>query len=261
VYQLWVFVHFLGVFGFLISHGISIVVAFQLRGERDPGRISHLLELSGSSTRFFYPSLLVLVTGGTVAGFLGDWWSQGWIWASIAVLVLTSVAMFAMASPYYRRVRLVARAMAGGSQAVSDEQLDQILRARRPITVAAVGFGGLLLILYMMIFKPTLGLAPGETTGAAEADVAVVAEGNAFDSNALDAPAERAFSIAFENRDAGIPHNVAIYRDESASDALFVGELFPGRATRTYRVPALDAGTYYFRCDVHPQMDGTFEVT
>jgi len=25
-------------------------------------------------------------------------------------------------------------------------------------------------------------------------------------------------------------------------------------------VPALDPGSYYFRCDVHPQMNGTLEA-
>jgi plastocyanin len=27
-----------------------------------------------------------------------------------------------------------------------------------------------------------------------------------------------------------------------------------------YDVPALDPGTYFFRCDVHPQMNGTLEA-
>jgi plastocyanin len=34
-----------------------------------------------------------------------------------------------------------------------------------------------------------------------------------------------------------------------------------GDASRTRRVPALTAGTHYFRCDIHPtQMHGTFVV-
>lgn len=39
-----------------------------------------------------------------------------------------------------------------------------------------------------------------------------------------------------------------------------MGEIFPGPATRDYDVPALEAGTYYFQCDIHPQMNGTVEV-
>jgi len=33
-----------------------------------------------------------------------------------------------------------------------------------------------------------------------------------------------------------------------------------GVADTTGQVPALDAGTYRFRCDVHPTMNGTFIV-
>ena len=69
------------------------------------------------------------------------------------------------------------------------------------------------------------------------------------------------FEIVFDNMDAGIPHNVAIYTDENASTALFVGDTINGPEVITYEVPALDAGTYFFRCDVHPTtMTGTFVV-
>src|SRR5437879_6182270 len=118
VYQWWVFVHLVGVFGFLAAHGVSMTVTFKLRTERDPKRISDLLALSGTSIQYFYYSTGLLLLGGIVAGFLGHWWAQGWIWAAIVVLVLTSMAMLGVARPYYRRVGLVARAMAGGSTAV-----------------------------------------------------------------------------------------------------------------------------------------------
>ena len=65
----------------------------------------------------------------------------------------------------------------------------------------------------------------------------------------------RPFQLTFDNQD-GAPHNVAIYTDSSASQAMFQGEIFSG-ATRVYQVPALAAGTYFFRCDVHPDMTGT----
>src|SRR6266536_4036151 len=143
MYPWWVFVHLVGVFGFLLSHGVSVMVTFRLRKERDPGRITHLLEVSGTSIKGFYWSLAVLLVGGVAAGFLGHWWGQGWIWAAIATLVIVSLAMYVMARPYYRRVGLVARAMAGGSQAVTDAQLDQILRGSRPNTFAALGMVGL----------------------------------------------------------------------------------------------------------------------
>jgi plastocyanin len=33
-----------------------------------------------------------------------------------------------------------------------------------------------------------------------------------------------------------------------------------GPTTVTYDIPALDAGTYYFHCDVHPTMNGSVVV-
>jgi nitrite reductase (NO-forming) len=88
----------------------------------------------------------------------------------------------------------------------------------------------------------------------------VTASGMAFDTDCLAAPAGQPFTIRFTNDDAGVSHNVAIYTDASTGTPLFVGDLVTGPKTVTYRVPALDAGTYIFRCDVHPQMNGTFTV-
>jgi hypothetical protein len=76
-----------------------------------------------------------------------------------------------------------------------------------------------------------------------------------FDRDRLDAPANAAFTLVFENREA-IDHNVAIYADSSLQDRRFEGVIFRGPATHWYQVPALAPGTYFFRCDLHPSMDG-----
>ncbi len=76
-----------------------------------------------------------------------------------------------------------------------------------------------------------------------------------FSTDSLTAPADEPFQIVFDNQESA-PHNVAIYRDAAATDDVFVPEPFSGPAAVTYDVPALAAGTYFFRCDVHPQMAG-----
>lgn len=99
----------------------------------------------------------------------------------------------------------------------------------------------------------------GATCEPSGVSVTVSAEGISFDESCLAAPAGQSFTIEFTNNDAGIQHNVAIYTDESATESLFIGDIFQGVDTMTYEVQALDAGTYFFRCDVHPgQMTGTF---
>jgi plastocyanin len=85
----------------------------------------------------------------------------------------------------------------------------------------------------------------------------VSAKGFQFDTNCLAAPADQAFTIEFDNQDAGTPHNVSIL---SGGDKLFTGEVFSGPKTETYDVDALKAGTYEFKCDVHPTMEGAFIV-
>jgi plastocyanin len=80
-----------------------------------------------------------------------------------------------------------------------------------------------------------------------------------FSTDKLEAKAEKAFQIVYDNQE-GAPHNVAIYTDDSASTKVLVEEPFSGPRTVVYEVPALDAGSYFFRCDVHTNMKGTLEV-
>jgi plastocyanin len=100
------------------------------------------------------------------------------------------------------------------------------------------------------------GGAAASATPPADADVSITAQGNAFDQQSVTAPAGKPFKLFFRNLD-GQPHNVAIYRDASAADKLFVGEVVTNTAV-TYDVPALEPGSWFFRCDVHPDMKGTF---
>lgn len=92
--------------------------------------------------------------------------------------------------------------------------------------------------------------APGGAT------VTVTAKDLKFTATQVSVPAGKAVDLLFDNQD-GAPHNVAIYTDSSASTKISVGEIFGGPAQKTQSVPALEAGTYFFRCDVHPDMQGT----
>ncbi len=266
MHRWWVFVHIAGVFGFLMAHGVSAYASLRLRNEREPARVSHLLELSSSSVSFMWNSIGVLLIGGILAGFTGHFWGQAWIWVSLGVFVAVIAAMYVMATGWAARLRTISAAMAEGTEAVSQGQFEEILRSKRPNAVAAVGFAGLLLILFLMIFKPSLGFGGGNEAAACppapQGGVLVCAvDDQAFVTRSIQAPADEPFDITFANEDDGVPHNVAIYTDDSATGSLFVGDLVDGPATADYHVPALDAGSYFFRCDVHPVMTGTLEVS
>jgi plastocyanin len=104
------------------------------------------------------------------------------------------------------------------------------------------------------------GATGGGGGGAAE-PATVTAQGLAFDTDSIALPAGTATTLTFDNQDAGVQHNIAIYADDSAAENLFRGDLVTGPDSADYAIPALDAGTYYFQCDVHPTMNGSVTVS
>jgi uncharacterized membrane protein len=153
-YNWWKFLHVAGVLAFVLFHGVSIVVALRLRKERDRGRIAALLQFSGSSVLGMYASLGWLVVFGVVAGIQGGSWDDGWFWLSIVILVLVVGEMSAVAKPYYQRVKEAVEIRPSGVPRKSDEELEQIMRARVGLVNAWIGFGALVVIAWLMIFKP-----------------------------------------------------------------------------------------------------------
>lgn len=80
----------------------------------------------------------------------------------------------------------------------------------------------------------------------------------AFEQSTITAPAGTAFTIHFDNKDGGIPHNIEIL--DASGMQMFKGDIITGPAQIDYQVPALQAGTYQFKCTVHPNMVGTLTV-
>jgi plastocyanin len=104
--------------------------------------------------------------------------------------------------------------------------------------------------------------APNPTGPAATPDpdaLTISSKDLKFSSDTLQATANKPFTIVYENRE-GAPHNVAIYRDSTMKEQVFAEDPFSGPRTVTYEVPALAAGTYYFVCDLHRNMNGTLVV-
>lgn len=92
--------------------------------------------------------------------------------------------------------------------------------------------------------------------------VTLVAKNILFDKRLIVAAAGSDVTVILDNQDAGVLHNVAFYTNSRATGKIFVGETFPGVATRqfTFKAPSTP-GSYFFRCDVHPDtMNGTFRV-
>jgi hypothetical protein len=154
-----VFAHVLAAFLFILAHGASAIVSYRVRAERDPTRIAALLDLSASSLGLMYGSLGLLLLAGIAAGIMGNWFSKGWIWAAIGVLVVVSVLMYVTATTYYAGIRRGLGQVRPGSREPAPEPLpaDQLLAlldSRRPDAIAAIGVIGLVVLLWLMVVKP-----------------------------------------------------------------------------------------------------------
>lgn len=101
------------------------------------------------------------------------------------------------------------------------------------------------------------GATPAPTAAPGSVVVKIGADQIAFDSHALEAPANQPFTIEFTNNEA-LSHNVAIYDGETE---LFRGDFFTGPGAISYAVPALPPGEYTFICNVHPVPDMTGTLT
>lgn len=83
---------------------------------------------------------------------------------------------------------------------------------------------------------------------------------NGFDQTELRAPAGGRFTVCFDNRDGGVPHNFAAYTQQGG-DVLGQTEVEQGPTMQTLELGPLDAGEYWYQCDVHPiTMTGTLIV-
>jgi plastocyanin len=104
--------------------------------------------------------------------------------------------------------------------------------------------------------------SPAPSGGVAGTTVTVVATSPAgFDTPNLTAPANKPFTLVFDNRDPSVPHNVVILNPDGSKVSMGDTSFFTGPAKRTYQVPALAPGAYPFHCEVHPNaMKGTLTV-
>jgi hypothetical protein len=160
LHRIFLFVHVLSAFLYLLAHGGSVAVAFRMRRETSAERIRALLDLSRSSVAVANYMFLATIVCGVALAFMGHLWSAGWIWLSIAILVMVLVVMGRAAAPYFRRIRgAVGLAFADGTwrhtgPESSAEELARALGSGNPAAISALSIGGWAVIVALMLFKP-----------------------------------------------------------------------------------------------------------
>jgi hypothetical protein len=158
MYPWVVFVHVASVLAFMLAHGVHVSAMWAMRGEPDPERMLTFFN-HGPSTTWLRVLLAVVVASGVAAGILGSWWGSAWIWASLAVLAAIWLAMWRYAGEYYGLVEEAANAAiaARGADPLNPAPRATYDAARgswHTIGMSVVGLGGLLIILWLMMFKP-----------------------------------------------------------------------------------------------------------
>ena len=156
-----VFLHVLGAMGFMLAHGGTTAMTLLLKRQRDFDHMRALLDLSRHSGPMFGVALLLLLGSGIAAGFTGHWWGEGWIWAALAILVGITVGMAWSSRAHYHRLRKLlgmpyfdGRKEQPALPPASEEEIYAVQATLRPGLLAAVGSGGVVLIAWLMMFKP-----------------------------------------------------------------------------------------------------------
>ncbi|MFC2028795.1 hypothetical protein ACFLTX_02590 [Chloroflexota bacterium] len=161
MYHWILFVHILAAFVFAFIHGASSKVIFRLRREREASRIAALLDVSSDYLGWMYASLLVMLGAGIWLGYMGDWWQTIWIWLSLGLLVVMVPTMYFMATIPFNRVRKALglpyfemnKSHPAGEPA-SPEEIAASAAALKPWLIAGIGYVSLLVMLFLMVFKP-----------------------------------------------------------------------------------------------------------
>jgi len=158
----WIkFLHVIAAVTFMAAHGTSIAISFRLKNEQDVERIKAMLDVSGIMWVAMMLSLLAAGIAGIVLGFMLSWWSEWWIWISIVLLLGITIWMFTIGQGIYHQLRrtLGMPFQAGGKELPAQEPAPveesfALIAKTKPHLMMLVGYGGFIVIIWLMMFKP-----------------------------------------------------------------------------------------------------------
>lgn len=87
--------------------------------------------------------------------------------------------------------------------------------------------------------------------------LSIVAAGIAWNKTLLSAVANEPLTLTLDNQDEAVAHNIHFQQGpEPGGETVFASELQTGPLVETLNFGPLEAGEYYYLCDVHPAMEG-----
>jgi hypothetical protein len=158
MYPWIVFVHVASVLAFMLAHGVHITAMWAFRREADPERALTFFNDLPSAT-WLRVLLAVVVVSGAIAGLMGSWWGSGWIWSSLLLLAVIAVAMWRFGGGYFGLVEEAAEAAIAARSADPSNPAplaayDAARGSWHTVGMSVLGFGGVAVILWLMMFKP-----------------------------------------------------------------------------------------------------------
>jgi hypothetical protein len=104
---------------------------------------------------------MFLLLAGIIAGVMANWFTKGWIWAALGLMVVIWLGMHFYAFRYYTPVRkLVGLPYRDGKEehpegeAASQDEIITAVQATNPLLLSGVAFSLIGVILWLMMFKP-----------------------------------------------------------------------------------------------------------
>ena len=157
MYTWVVYLHVTAVFVFLVQHAVDILVTFKLRQQTEPEGIYTMYSfMLNNNTRNLRITYLLIILTGAIAGIITPWWRQGWMWTALGVMILIWIVMGRFGPIYLTAVDNIAEeAMKNKADPAAIERFRTGLKARwEPEIMAITSVIGLLIILWLMMFKP-----------------------------------------------------------------------------------------------------------
>jgi hypothetical protein len=143
VYGWFLVAHLTALFAFMLSHGASALLSFRIESLKDSNMARMYIGLARDPVVVLSTgaSLGLVLSTGISLGFFGSYWGKGWIWAVLGAAIFVTISMSVTGR---RELDKALKAIEAGSPPVRGY----------PQASAVVGILGLVVILWLIIFKP-----------------------------------------------------------------------------------------------------------